>query len=55
MTPTEAVQILSAATEPQNLARMTRLDYVRVHEALQVLAALVEAAKPQPPPADAPQ
>ncbi len=37
MTPEQALQVVSAATEPQNAARLTRQDYVNVAAALAVL------------------
>jgi RNA:NAD 2'-phosphotransferase (TPT1/KptA family) len=43
MTPAEALQVLSEATEPQNVSRITRAGYVRIEQALVCLSDLVTA------------
>lgn len=45
MTPQEAIQVLSVATEPG--AKLSRFDYVRVQQALEVLNKIVNPS-PQP-------
>lgn len=46
MAPTEAIQILAAATEPG--AAINRLGYVRVQAALEALAKFVQEHTPKP-------
>lgn len=57
ITPEQALNILSAATEPNNIGKLTRADFVNVNAALIVLdAALKElAALKEPKPADDPK
>jgi hypothetical protein len=38
MNPVEALQVLSDATEPQNVSRITRAGYVRIEQALVCLS-----------------
>lgn len=46
MTPEQALQLIGQATEPANIARLTRTDYVNINAALVVLdAALKELSE----------
>lgn len=42
MTPSQAIDILSQATDPRTVGKMTRGDYVACDQALAVLAELVK-------------
>lgn len=45
MTPEQALQVLDQATQPQQVGRLSRADYVAVDAALRVLADLVNKPK----------
>ena len=47
MNPIEALNVLAIATEPG--VKLTRSDYVRVQQALEVLKPLVEMTQAKPP------
>lgn len=38
MKPLEAYSIIEQATDPRTVGKLTRADYVNIHQALQVLA-----------------
>lgn len=42
MNPLQALNLLATATEPQNIGRLTRADFVNVQHALDVLRQVVE-------------
>lgn len=42
ITPEQALAIVSSATEPQNITRLTRVDYVNINTALLVLEAALK-------------
>jgi len=44
-----ALDILAQATEPQNSGRISREGYVKIHEALQHIAARLAAPTPEAP------
>jgi len=49
MTPSQALQILSDATEPRNISAISRSGYIAIQKALEVLAALIpKEEEPQP-------
>jgi len=41
MTPSQALQILSDATEPANVGKISRQGFIAIQKALEVLAALI--------------
>lgn len=49
MSPQDALSILSQATEPANVVRLTRTDYVHIQEALQTLNKAITPAAPKAP------
>jgi hypothetical protein len=54
MTPHQALQILSDATEPRNINAISRQGYLSIQKALETLAALLpkEEASTEPQPAE---
>jgi hypothetical protein len=48
MNTTQAINVLAIATEPG--VKLTRADYVNVHDALEVLKKLIESQPAQTPP-----
>jgi hypothetical protein len=45
MTPEQALQILSDATEPSNIGKISRQGFIAIQTAIEVLAQVI---KPQP-------
>ena len=45
LTPTEALQLLSSALEPQNINAISRQGYIAIQQAIEVLA---KAITPEP-------
>jgi hypothetical protein len=54
MTPSQALQILSDATEPQAAGKISRQGYLSIQKALEVLAALLpkEETPTEPQPSE---
>jgi hypothetical protein len=49
MTPSQALQILSDATEPQAAGKISRQGYLSIQKALEVIAAIIpKEEEPQP-------
>jgi hypothetical protein len=46
MTPQEALQLLSDALEPRNINSISRVGFIRIQQALEILAEVV-APKPE--------
>jgi hypothetical protein len=50
MSPLEALNTLAIALEPQSIGKINRADYVKIDQALRVIAALISPAKPPDEP-----
>jgi len=49
MTPSQALQILSDATEPSNIGKISRQGFIAIQKALETIAALIpKEEEPQP-------
>lgn len=54
MNPEQAVNILNQATQPANIGRLTRQDFVNIETALQSLAKMVQDKKAEEEKANPP-
>ena len=52
MTPSQALQILSDATEPSNIGKISRQGFIAIQKALEVLAALIPKDESEPQPSE---